>query len=281
MKYYKWFPLLILVIIQSGCGSNQILTKINSTDCTTTIEGNFITPKVYKNYAPVVLLTKDNKLPYISGAVIGKNKNGVFIIRKNYSFMDSPDTLFIEYPKIRAIVDSNYFCVYGDIDKKECTDMSLKFYLENLNEPEDEPIYLKLVSNNKFSFCVKPGKYRVVKIVRELSIWGDEYYESFPVFNSIIHADVNRANYIGDITMTAEKHMNNDAVILPYFKYVKGEDSFTLFSKIAKLVAPSSQSSWKDKIRGYYYLTISTNDNFKADSKNILNNCPLKIDVEY
>jgi hypothetical protein len=40
-----------------------------------------------------------------------------------------------------------------------------------------------------------------------------------------------------------------------------------------------SMSSWKDKIRGYYYLTISSDNNYKSDSKNQLNNCPLAIDV--
>jgi hypothetical protein len=280
MKIYKWFPLIILAMIQWGCGSNKFLTLQDSPDCTTTIEGNFITPKVYKYPAPVVLFNKGNKYSYTMGSVISQNKDGVFMVGKSYSIMDSPDTLFIEYSKIRAIIDSNYFCVYGDIEKKECTDMSLKFYLEKLDEPEYKPIYLELVSNQKFSFCVKPGKYRVIKIVRELSD-GDYWYESFPVFNSIIQAEVNQANYIGNITLFSKEKMLNDAAIIPYFKQVNENSAGAAFGLIGGVIASLSNSSWKDKIRGFYYLTISIDDNYKSDSKNRLNNCPLKFDMIY
>ena len=82
MKILKWFPLIILVIMQWGCSSNQFLTLKDSPDCTTTIEGSFTTPKVYKFPAPVILFNKGNKYSYSMGAVVNQNKDGVFHGRK-------------------------------------------------------------------------------------------------------------------------------------------------------------------------------------------------------
>ena len=157
--------------------------------------------------------------------------------------MDTPDTTFIEYSKIRAIIDSTYLCVYG------------------------------LVSDQKFSFCVKPGKYRLVKIVRELSD-GDYWYESFPVFNSIINANANQANYIGNITLLTKEKMLDGVAGIPYFKQVNETNAGAAFGFIGGVVASLTNSSWRDKIRGYYYLTISSDNNYKSDSQKYIKQLP-------
>ena len=147
MKNTLGLILIIFTFFQWGCNSNKFLLLKDSPECNTTIEGKFTTPKVYKYYGPAVLFNKGYKYNYEMGSVVRQNDNGIFLRKKSYSFLDSPDTLFIEFPKIRAIIDSNNFCVYGDIEDDECSEMSLKFYLEKTDEASYQPIYLELVSN--------------------------------------------------------------------------------------------------------------------------------------
>jgi hypothetical protein len=135
MKSIISFFTIIILFLQLGCGTNKFTTLHNTTDCTTTIEGNFTTPKVYKHFPSAVLFKKGNKYNYKLGTVVDQNKDGVFLLEKAYSFLQIPDTLFYEYSIIRAIIDSNYFCVFGDIDKNESKKMSLSFYFEKIGDP--------------------------------------------------------------------------------------------------------------------------------------------------
>lgn len=266
-----------LTFLQFGCSTNKLLLFEDNPKCQTTIEGNFRTPQTYKYFAPAILFKKDFKLKYDLGKVIRENEGGVYFEKKTYSFLDHPDTVFYNYSDIRAIVDSNYFCLYGHLEDNECKETSIKIYLEKEGSPEYQPIYLELVTNEKFSYCVDPGSYKVKRIVKHIS--EDYYYECFPVFDINIEALFGRANYIGDIVFSSENNQHTDFVKIPYYKQVKAENAGAAFGVIGSIIANSSNSSWRDKISGYYYFSISNSADYKSDSQSKINSCPLNIKI--
>jgi hypothetical protein len=277
MKAKVFLLFLILLFFLSSCNNYKNLLKENELNCSTFIEGKFIAPKTYDGIAPIVLLNKGNEKDFYRGEVINKNDQGIYLLKKSYSFVDDPDTMFIEYKQIRAIVDETKLCIYGDLNDKESVKTSIKFYLEREDDPDYQPIFLALNSNQHFNYCIKPGKYKLLKIIKEVST--DYYYESFPIFECEIEILENKVNYIGDIELLKNLESTDDKISIPFYKQVKSQNASAAFGLLGGIISELSNNSWQDEIRGFYDIIVHEPKSISKTNIEQMNICPLKINI--
>ncbi len=277
MKSKLPYSFIVILILLTSCNIHKNLLKDDELNCLTFIKGKFTAPKSYIGVAPIVLLKKNNEKDFYRGSVIDKNDQGIYLIEHSYSFADNPDTIFIEYKKIRAIVDESKLCVYGELTDKESEKTSLRFYLEKENDPDYQPIFLELNSNQQFNYCIRPGNYKLTKIVKEVST--DYYYESFPIFECDINIIENKVNYIGDIELIRNFEPIDKMISIPYFKQVKSQNASAAFGLLGGVIAGLSNDAWKDDIRGYYDFFVHYPNDLSKNKDDPLNICPIKINI--
>jgi hypothetical protein len=161
--------------------------------------------------------------------------------------------------------------------------------LKKLGIPDYSPIYMELVSNERFTYCVQPGEYRLTKVVQDIYGNDDFIYESFPVFDFTINALANRANYIGDIYLLTEENKTEQTIAIPYFKQMNSASAGAAFGLIGGAIGGAvagalvgiQNAAWKDEIRGYYFFNITYSGSYKSLSKSELNNCQAKFILKY
>jgi hypothetical protein len=220
-----------------------------------TLEGYFQAPQVYNKYASAIIFNDTCIYRIKLGNVISQNNDEVFFLEKKYSFLHTPDTLYYPKSSIRAIVDSNYFCTYGKLSEDECAPITLKLFIEKIDSISDRPVYFELTANNQFRYCIDPGKWRITKIVREIT--EDVFIESFPNYNLIFEVRPKRTNYIGDIDLVTKEGADEKTIIIPFYRQTKKENFGALFGLIGAVIVEMSNNSSQNDIHGYYYFNIN------------------------
>ncbi len=255
MKKIIYLFLFFVSGLYYGCASSTALLPHSTSSCLTTINGSFTSPKVYNKYSSAIIFNDTCVFRIKLGDVVSQNEDGVFFREKKYSFLHSPDTLYYPKSSIRAIVDSNYFCTYGKLNEDECGSYSLKIYIEKNESSNEKPLYFEIFSNRTFNYCIEPGKYRISKIVREIS--EDYFYESFPGYDLSSEIMKNKQNIIGDLTLLVKENINENTIKIPFYKQVKSNNVGAAFGFIGALIADISNESSKNEVAGYFYFEIS------------------------
>ena len=207
---------VISILLLNGCSYNQLTRHSNSPTCETTIEGNYFTKSIYKFDGPAILFPWSNLDPIRHGKVIRKDSAGVLFLQNKIGMFGSADTLYFKYNKIRAIIDSNNRCVWGHLDRNEEIGIHMKIELSKYHEHSYSPIYLDLFPNRKFSYCIKPGKYEITKIIEYFPYKSEEvYYASMPEHIARFEIKRDCANYIGDIKLLDNKSSDKASLVVP------------------------------------------------------------------
>lgn len=211
--------LVFASLFLTGCHSNKLVQIDQSSDCLTSIEGNYFAPQIYKHYAPSVLFPPSHKLRYQGGDVLQYDSTGVLFLKKKDGLLSSRDTVFYRYDEITAIVDSQKYLVWGklaDRDRKKC---KVVFSLTNLSDSTYKPLEITLISDEHFAYCAKPGWYTISSV-----------QVSFPdelsgiilcsTVAPIVKFEVkeNMANYIGDIQFLGADTKKTANLFIPYRK---------------------------------------------------------------
>lgn len=226
MKRIIHFFVFLVIIFFTACSSNKFITISDGTDCQTTIEGNFFAIPLYKYTAPAILFPKSNKILIRYGKVISNDENGVYFEKKKSGILDNLDTTYYKYDEIRAIVDSNRHCVWGQLDEDEKAGEYIKIELSYLEDPNYSPTYIELTPNKNFAYCVRPGNYEITNMYLDYPAErNDIYYKS--VYENIARFEVKSGytNYIGDIELLKEYGPEEGNFIVPYKKQYKGTSS--------------------------------------------------------
>lgn len=206
-----------------SCSSNKLIQLSKKADCSTTIEGRFLSNSIYKYRSPAVLYPRESKIWIRYGKVIKEEKNGILFEETNSGLFTKPDTLFINYDEIRAIVDSNKYCVWGKLKEKEEVGLHFTFLLKHLKDPQYEPIYLSLFPNKNFAYCAKPGKYEITSVTMIYPDESDEYYYT-SVYERVAQFEVEegKANYLGDIKLLYNQDIDSVSLLVPYKEQTTG-----------------------------------------------------------
>jgi hypothetical protein len=233
-----------------SCFFNPKATLDKSTNCSTTIEGLFSTPQIYKFPSPAILFNSNYKLRYKLADYIELKSEGVLLIEKKVGLLESPDTIFYNYKDIRAIVDANKLCVYGKLEENESKSITMKLKLLNIEQPEKEPLYIELESNKPFSYCIDSGNYKVENFIEYIT-WDEEYInnESFDFSFNVIYK---HSNYLGDIKLLQYDQISDSSVGLSFYKHYQELDEL---------------AGWGSKHRIYFF-EISQRDNYKSIFEN-------------
>lgn len=280
MNKLKILPGLILLFILSSCSSNKFVELNDSSDCNTTIEGNFVSPQVYKYYSPAILFSKSSKYNVKYGKVIKEDSSGVFFLEKQSGLFGGTDTLHIKYLDIRAIVDSNKNCVWGSLKDNEKAGIHIKLFLKKIDEPKYSPIFIDLTPGKNFQYCVHPGIYEITKITKENPDESkDIYYMS--VSDSIGEFEVKPGvvNYLGDI-----KFLNNDseeepALIVPYKEQSTGSSAAAVGGLLGGAIggaiagAVTASANANAAVAGSFRIGITFNSDYKSVTDNVVERC--------
>jgi hypothetical protein len=254
------FSFLLAFLLISSCSSSNQLQKFeDNNDCITTIEGNFKTPEVYKYLCPAVLFHKENKIGIKYGDILDVNNDGVLILERKSGLFDDRDTLFYKYDLIRAIVNEEGFCIWGNLEEKEKTDLKLNFFLRNSDSLASDISSVQLVSNEKFSFCTSPGNYEILRIEQYL---GDEDFISIP--DSLMRFTVapERANYIGNINLVSINRINDKTIRIPFKKKIRANNIY--FGNTGNMHTTSG--TYEIDSAGYFNLNVIYDENFETIS---------------
>ncbi len=204
---------IITILFLSSCSTNKFIALSDNSDCVTTLEGRFLTKDEYNYYAPILLFEKKYKM----GKVIKFDDAGVFFVEKKSGILHSPDTLSFKYNEIRAVVDSNKQCIWGELKSREKQKVELRLYATRKDDPEYSPIYIDMVSETDFSYCVKPGVYVISGIYREEKPSSlDKAYVSIrqPLFEFVV--EKGKTNYLGDITLVADNKKTQNTLSVAF-----------------------------------------------------------------
>jgi|GEM_PF-6986472 len=272
MKQIKLGIALIILFIITGCGGNKLIEYSDSTDCTTTIEGNFVSKQYYKNNAPAVLFPEASKETIFYGKVIKKDTNGVYVLRKKVGWFDTPDTSYFKYDEIRAIVDSNKRCVWGRLEDDEKTGIKLTIQLKKVNDPNYSPIYLELTPGKNFQYCILPGSYEITNIKKE-NPDEDTYYLSMPDSVGEFVIKPESANYIGDITLLSDNSTDYATITIPYKAQSTGREAASMGGFLGGAIggaiagAITEHSNEEADTAGSFFINIKYNPDYKSKSK--------------
>lgn len=272
--------ILAVTLFLLGCSSKSLLKYDKTSDCKTTIEGSFITPPIYKYYGPAILFQKGEKYNYKMGSVISSDSNGVYFVEKKEGIFHTPDTLYYEYSLIRAIVDDNNFCVWGNLQKMETDSKNskqIKLELYKIDSTTNKKYsFIELTSNTSFSYCLSPGDYFITRIVE-----GDErdsYKETIPLSLFKVHIEENYANYIGDIYFVGAYDINDNTLSIPNRKengnllLITGDPFTTTFGLLLSGAVALNKSYNQDKWNNCYNINIKRNAIYNSPTNlNLLN----------
>jgi hypothetical protein len=284
MNKLKILTALIFVFILSSCSSNKFVELNDSSDCNTTIEGNFISPQVYKYYSPAVLFSKSSKYNVKYGKVIKEDSGGVFFLEKQSGLFGGTDTLYIKYPEIRAIVDSNKNCVWGSLKDNEKAGVHIKIFLQKVDEPKYEPIFIDLTPGKNFKYCVHPGKYEITKVTKENPDESKEIYD-MSVSDSIGEFEVKPGvvNYIGDLKLLKNDSEEKPALIVPYKEQSTGSSAGAVGGLLGGAIggaiagAITASANADDAVAGSFRFGITFNPDYKSITNNVVEKCRITL----
>lgn len=274
---------LTSILLLYGCNANQLIKHSDSPTCETTIEGNYFTKSIYKFDGPAILFPWSNLVPIRHGKVIRKDSNGVLFLQNKSGIFGSADTLYFKYDKIRAIIDSNNQCVWGHISTKEEVGIHMKIELSKYHEPYYSPIYLDLFPDRKFSYCIKPGKYEITKIIEYFPFKSEEvYYASIPKHIAKFEIKRNCANYIGDISLLDNRSSDKASLIVPCKNQSTGKTAAFIGGFMGGLVggaiagAMVSIENANADSSGVFRISFKHNKEYKPQEKLRLSNTMIK-----
>jgi hypothetical protein len=282
MNKLKITSAIILIFILSSCSSNKFTESTDSPGCSTTIVGNFISPQMFKYNGPAVLFPNSSKNYIKYGKVLKKDSSGVTFLEKESGLFGGTDTLYYKYDEIRAIIDSNKYCVWGNLEEKEKIGVHIKIYLNKIDEPGYEPIFIDLTPGKNFQYCVRPGKYVITKITKENPDEDkDIYYMS--VSDSIGEFDVKPGvvNYLGDIELFKNDSEEDPALVVPYKEQSTGRSGAAIGGLLGGAIggaiagAITANANSKAETAGAFRFGITYQPGYKSISNNPVEKCPI------
>ena len=251
--------LFFSAIIIAGCSSvpKAVRTSENLT-CPTTVEGYLHSNTVWNDAVPAILVNLPTGEKIYHGKLVEQTGAGIrFDPNREGPFLDPPEKLYT-YDEIICAIDGNNQVIHGKIPEEKTLIWSMELQLVQETKPEATPIKLILNSNEKFSYCLAPGKY----IVNKMLFWiGNQYIdEAVNLPELTLEVKEGYANYIGDLYLDFESPTNPDACVIPYqIKYRPTSGAYA-YGLIGALIASEAYKN----AAGAHTLTVKDVDGFKA-----------------
>jgi hypothetical protein len=139
------------------------------------------------------------------------------------------------------------------------------------DQPEAKPHILSMKTNERFSYCIRPGTYAVKKIIFSSS--RDYVDETVNLPRTVLQVTDGCANYLGDLFLDHQAPGGPNVYSLP-FKVRNRPEAITAaqFGLVGALLYAASN---KNK-PGVHTLLVKINDEYSPESKLPLKNSPLQ-----
>ncbi len=164
----KYLLLMIITIALYGCANvpgvrNEAPTISDQPQCRSVVEAFLRTDTVYHPKPPYIVLKKSqdfNGTRTYRGGIIELNDSGVVFLRSKDG-QYSVETKFYPFSDIECLIDSNNQIVIGEW-KKKIGFWNIELMCQKEGNPDAELFSIVLQPNQKVSYCIEPGEYRIV-----------------------------------------------------------------------------------------------------------------------
>jgi hypothetical protein len=237
-------------------------------DCATSIVGFYYPEMIWSGRFPA-LLKRENNLTYpVYGKIVSIKEAGVIFIPNLIDGEPNSESYLYSKDDLLAVIDSSGHVIYGKLSSKYLKPkdpLDVRITVHNEKQPKRFKYQFKMKMNQKFEFCIKPGRYTIVGIQFQSGQNRVEAGTEFP--KMIFKVDSNVKNYIGDIylnslniegpkVMVPYKNMNpQNAALAGLLGGLVGETIYTIDRAIAPPV-------------GFHFLTIHSNPPEESSEEN-------------
>ncbi len=250
--------ILFLSIFCISC-STKSLTKLNDdSDCTTSIEGNFFSERIYTGKVPVLFKKKrGNKSLKILGELLEISNDGFLFCP------DNKEPFLYKHKDVAALINEKNELIHGKVPDKFLNDCVVTMVIVNNNDPKKQPLEVELEPNKKFGYCISPGEFKVQSILFENEHGFIDQAVGFDTLLINVQKGVN--NYIGDIYLDNRK-VEGKKIRLPYInKYNPmigvGSAMFGITGALAASLKPEFN------YKSIHVFTVIKNEKFIKNTK--------------
>ena len=259
MKFTFLSIILISLIFIEACSYNKFALYEDDSKCDTVIEGYYASSKIWNTFYPAFISKKGI---FKRAAELSRDSNGVYFKEISTRIFQTPDTLFYAYDDLQVIIDSTKKCTFGDIPNRFFyKGIDITLYLSYPDDPKYKPLYIELEPNEKFSYCVRPGKYIIDKIEFKIK---DNIDQSYKIPKISFNVDANKRNYLGSIRLVDNEKDSADCLKIPYTNLVNSGESAgvgVMFGLIGTVIYQGIRAMNTD-IDGYYYMKVENDSSF-------------------
>ena len=255
-----------------GCsGGKKLVSTKKDPSCLTSVEGSFQSKVAWTKEAPALVLKDGGQFTVIYGDLMEIKNDGVVFDPRREGLYNAPAKLYPSQDIICA-VNKNREVVYGKIPKDYSTGFwNLDIYFVSANQTEMKPFRLSMKTNERFSYCLDPGKYVIKKIIFATSKQYVDETANIPLIT--FEVAKGHANYLGDLYLDFEMPGKPNVCALPFkAKDRPGAHSAAMFGLVGALLYAASN----DNKEGIHTLMIMLNDKFVSVTKSPVKISPLQ-----
>ena len=192
----RFFVMVFGLFIFLGCSQSTIVPFEESSECQTTVEGNYFAGDSWDGEAPAIILPGNPEPTWMNGALLNITEDSVtFDGNKQGPFYDpEPNTWSLD--EVQTVIDSSGRVIHGFIPAKLSNAWRLELHVVRKEDPKKKTNVMLLQPESLFAFCIEPGTYSIKQIYFKDGK-GNIDKLKFPTnFEFTVKAD--KSNYIGD-----------------------------------------------------------------------------------
>ena len=195
---------LLILPLFFNCATKLKVVKKNQ-DCNTSIVGFYCPEMIWSGRFPT-LLKRQNNLTYpIYGKIVSMKEAGVIFIPNLIDGRPNSESYLYSKDDLLAVIDSSGHVIYGELPSKYLKPkdpLDVTLIVHNEKQPKRFKYKFTMKMNQKFEFCIKPGRYTIVGIQFQDNYNRIEIGTDFPRMK--FKVDSNYKNYIGDIYLNSK-----------------------------------------------------------------------------
>lgn len=243
--------LLLLVFFTFSC-TKKLVKYSSPDDCKTVMAGEFHNLYSYPGKGSCLFMNTGSKNKKIYGQIIELKDNGLLFDQKDEGLF-RPGIKFLDFRDVRCVINDSGEVIYGLPPGNVCTILRMNITLKKIDVSDEQLVQFQIDSNEPFSFCIQPGKYKIHKFVfynKNISI---EHFENLPTMEFEIEKD--KINDLGRILIDIIQFPENDSHLINATKIELPPNVIFLGAPLLfNIISTTAQVLFKD----YYVQGIHT-----------------------
>jgi hypothetical protein len=194
----------LIFTLTSCSGPDKAVRTSEYPACKTIVEGFLHAGEGYFGHpgvtGPAIRIMRSGDIHTLHGNVVRETDKGIFFLPKKEGFF-TPDTDFYPYEQLLWVVDENNKLIRGEISEEKKAEHRVVMVLSHSGKPDAKEVSVELKANERFSYCLNPGKYQIARMLYQGDNRHVDVSDSLPLITLTVEPDV--VNYVGDLYIDA------------------------------------------------------------------------------